>query len=184
MTNQTVCVLVWLHHQLLGVIMRFPPWWEHPPPNLSKLHGKVCTFAHTTSVPVCWSSTRLGYNQPSGWSHVGSPCLLIPGPAFTWSMLSLWMAEAQRGEWKHKHLFKPQVGTDTLSFCLHSTDQNKSYGQAQPQGARKQTPHTVAQQGWEGKGELWTNNITNCIRQAKFVVSISGGKEEWRFQSW
>lgn len=45
-----MCVLVWLYHPLLGVIMRFPPWWEHPPPNLSKLHGKVYTFAHTTSV--------------------------------------------------------------------------------------------------------------------------------------
>lgn len=42
------------------------------------------------------------------------------------------------------------------------------------QGNRQQS-HSIPQRGRGGKGELWTNNIAYNIRQAKRIVSVSGG---------
>jgi len=71
-TNQTVCVLVWLNHQLWGVIMKFPPWCEHPPQILVTYMGKhlllptpqVCMFAEALLGLV---TTSPAFGLESGW---------------------------------------------------------------------------------------------------------------------
>lgn len=135
--------------------MRLPLGWKHPPQILANYIRKHLFLP--ASLQACWSFIRLGYNQPSGWSQVGSTCLLTLAPASACSMLSLWMAEAQSREQKHINLFKCQLGTDTLTSAYIPLTKTNHMPKLNPRGQGNRlhaTHHSKNEGGRKNCGQI------------------------------